>query len=89
MAIGVTDENRRTGDLPLYTLRNKATGEPKINWHCFGPGPFRPAALLVAEAARGLCRAESAAGGSVYSTVDSVTLLDDREPRVWREWGIQ
>ncbi len=25
--LGLTDESRRTSDLPLYTLRNKTTGE--------------------------------------------------------------
>jgi len=54
----------------------------------YGAGPFRPAALVLARGAAELCRIAAEEVGSVYSTVDSVTTIDDREPLVWVSLGL-
>lgn len=53
------------------------------------PGPFRSAALLVARSGSELCQLQSLAVGSVYSTVDSVTVLDGSRPRLWESLGFE
>lgn len=54
----------------------------------FGPGPFRPFALLIARSAAELTSIASEQVGSVYSTVDSVTSVDGREPKIWGSIGL-
>lgn len=63
-------------------------GKVREVYPSFGPGPFRPAALVLARAAAEMTQLASMEVGSVYSTVDSVTTIDGRVPEVWGRMGL-
>ena len=67
---------------------NWAPGRVREIYPVFGAGPFRPAALLLARSAAELTQLASEEVGSVYSTVDSVTSIDGREPAAWGRVGL-
>lgn len=82
-------------ELRLKKKRWRYTSEPNPNFGkvkaspmSLGPGPFRPAAQLIARTGYELCCAESHACNSVYSTVDSVTVRPGDKPHIWLEFGI-
>lgn len=71
-----------------YTRAGCKNGERVRRIHPPGrAGGFRAAGLLVVRCGYEFCRAESLHSGSIYSTIDCVTLCEDREPFVWGSYG--
>ena len=73
-----------------YAYANDGPGACRIIRPVFGPGPFRPAALVVARTAKELCAEESCNISSIYGTIDSVmSPAYNRLPAVWRRVGLE
>jgi hypothetical protein len=80
--LGLTDESRRTPDMPLYTLRNKTTGEvikTTDPGRALVTGKWKDVGLFKGPILRGLAgRPPFFHNGSAATLADAVTFYNDR-----------
>lgn len=71
-----------------YYSKNKETGETERGFFVIGAGQYRPLALLVLRSMSELCHEQSLLCLSKYTTIDSVAIVGDSIPALWRDHGL-